>query len=345
LFFDGFAVEEKPVGDQPGKPRFRGYLLEEALLTCATVREALALLDRYSRHFMRRFQVLLADAGGDAAIVEGEAVIRKTGPFLIVTNFRQSHTLPAEITCPRYRIAGDMLSRSTVIDRNLIRRILAATHSEGGFATQYSNIYDLRDRRVYLYNFHNFTEEVVIDLAVELSNRTGVRELRSLFGPNHAANRFLAGYTELTRTFAHESVPRFTLGYPEVCEPAEALGPGQVFMAMGRYGQVPALSAAVTTARADLPPALVGGLFFAPRLRQMGDRVKIIANHAARLADGTPVYETRFTWRWQKRERLNTLLLSTVRDQQLVTVALHHTGELEHLKHLPYSLSFNTGGK
>lgn len=339
LFFDGFSLAEKPVGGQEGKPRFKnGNLIKEALLTCATVEEALALMERFSRHFMGHFQLFLADAGGDAAIVEGEAVIRKQGAFQVVTNFRQSEIGTDDITCPRYRIANDLLAGSRTAGRDLVRRVLAATHNEGGFPTVYSNIYDLKARRVYLYHFHNFQEEVVIDLQAELALGRGIRDIYTLFGPNHAADRFRAQYTELTQVYTHATRPRFTVRYPAVCQAEENADDDLVFLARGRHGQVPVLSVAV--APADVPLEQVGSLVLMPRLRRVGSHVSITANIPVRLSDGSLAYESRFTWRWNRRQRVNSLALSTVREGTLVNVVLHHSGDLDALKHIPYSLAF-----
>ena len=56
----------------------------------------------------------------------------------------------------------------------------------------YSNIYDLDDRLVYLYNFHDFENEVVIDLSDELKKGPHVVELPSLFPRNSAYKSLVA---------------------------------------------------------------------------------------------------------------------------------------------------------
>ena len=58
-----------------------------------------------------------------------------------------------------------MLEDADDISVDLAKRVLAATHQEGpGSRTLYSNVYDLKRRIVYLYHYHNFQNEVVIDL-------------------------------------------------------------------------------------------------------------------------------------------------------------------------------------
>jgi hypothetical protein len=341
LFFDGFALKPKPVEGAAGKPRFHGNLVKEMMATCATVEEALALLERYNRSFMSQFQLLIADAAGDAAIVEAEAVVRKQGAYQVVTNFRQSETDPAAITCPRYRTARDMLETCGEDTLDCIRNILDATHQEKNALTLYSNIYDLKARRVRVYHFHNFQDPVVIDLEAALAAKTGVIDLPTLFPPNHAAQAFMDGYTRLAKAYVHEAAPRFTVRYPELYEADQPLDASQVFLAWCRYGQVPALTVDVTAAAAEMSLARVGGAVYAPKLRKFGDRVRLLSSRPAKLADGSEVYETRISWRYEGRIHLNTLVLSAVRENKLINVALHHTGELDYLQHIPYSLRFD----
>ena len=340
LFFDAFALKPKTVENPEAKPRYKGNLIKEVMATCGTVKEALALIDRYSLDFMNHFQLFIADATGDAAIVEGNAVVRKQGAYQVVTNFRQSETGPGEISCPRYRIVNDMLQNCRTDKMGCVRNILAATHQEEKAVTLYSNIYDLKARRVHVYYFHNFQDEVVIDLEATLAGQPEVIDLPTLFPPNRAAQAFMDRFTRLKKTYFHEETPRFTVRYPAVYEADQPLDDSQVFLAWCRYGRLPALTVDVTPAEADRPLSRVGSEVYAPRLRKFGKKVRILSNRPVRLADGSEAYETRITWRFKGRISLHTIVLSAERENKLVNAALHHTGELDYLQHIPYSLRF-----
>jgi hypothetical protein len=94
----------------------------------------------------------------------------------------------------------EMLEGSPKISVDLFRRILAATHldHEVGFSrpTVYSNIYDLKARRVYVYHFHNFENAVVIDLAEELKKGEHSYDLPSLFGRTYAFEVYRNAYRQ-----------------------------------------------------------------------------------------------------------------------------------------------------
>ncbi|MBC2735291.1 MAG: hypothetical protein HF981_13110 [Desulfobacteraceae bacterium] len=339
LFFDAFALKPEPVEEPKAKPRFKGNLIKEVMATCATVTEALAMIDRYSLHFMTHFQLFIADATGDAAIVESNAVVRKQGDDQVVTNFRQSETDPGKISCWRYLTARKLLTECREDKRQCIRDILAATHQEGNAFTLYSNIYDLNAGRVHVYHFHDFKEEVVIDLAKELERKPGVIDLPTLFPHNSAAQAYNAKLTSLKKEYVHDS-PHFVVRYPAVYDVDKPLGADQVFLSKCRYGQVPVLTVSVTPVEADMTLSRVGGELYAPRLREFGKRIRVLSNRPAKLADGSEAYETRIAWRWEGKTSIKSLVLSTIRENKLINVALHHTGELDYLIHIPYSLHF-----
>jgi hypothetical protein len=189
LFFDGLALEREEV-QSTGLPSFEGDIVDRALAECATVEAVLALFGKHDRTFLAQAQLLFADRAGDAAVIEGNAVVRKEGRFLTSTNFRVSKTSPAARTCDRYRIASRMLAGDGEPSVDLCRRVLAATHQESPAATLYSNVYDLNRGLVYLYHFHDYETVVVIDLAAELAKGAHATELSSLFPESFAFNEF-----------------------------------------------------------------------------------------------------------------------------------------------------------
>jgi hypothetical protein len=129
-----------------------------------------------------RGMYIIGDATGDAVIVGAFGVVRKKGHYLVATNFQLSETRDVKkYSCPRYRIASEMLQEYPELTVDYCRKILSATHQKGKFCTRYSNIYDLKKQRVYLYHMHNFNNAVVIDLKTELKKGKRIIELPSLF--------------------------------------------------------------------------------------------------------------------------------------------------------------------
>jgi hypothetical protein len=63
----------------------------------------------------------------------------------------------------------------------LIGTILDATHQEGKYPTQYSQIYDLRSHSFYLFYFHNYEEFIFVDLNKELNKGERFYSIPALF--------------------------------------------------------------------------------------------------------------------------------------------------------------------
>ena len=190
LVFDGFATGPNKVKNSLDKPAFPGNLMDKVMSECATVEEALEIFGKYNLAFMERAMFFIADELGDSAIIEGDDVVRKKGKYQVCTNFYQSRTNKENIPCDRYKIATAMLEDADEVSVDLGKRVLAATHNEGPYPTLYSNVYDLKRRIVYLYHFHNFQNEVVIDLKAELAKGARRFDLPDLFPKTFVAENF-----------------------------------------------------------------------------------------------------------------------------------------------------------
>lgn len=195
LFFDGFATRQKKIKISMHKPKYQGNLIDKVMAECASVEEVINIFDRYNLQFMEKFMLMFADKTGASAIIEGDVVIRKKGRYQVITNFYQSEIKDRSYPCERYKIAIEMLKNNNAISVKLFRQILAAVHVEGVYVnTLYSNIYDLKKGLVYLYHFHDFANEVIIDLNEELKKGKHIYDLPSLFPRTFHAESFLSAY-------------------------------------------------------------------------------------------------------------------------------------------------------
>lgn len=190
LFFGYTAADPLKVLRSKNKERYNGNLMDKVMEECAGVEEALRMFGKYDLQFMRGNQTFIGDGTGDSAIIEGDIILRKSGKYQVLSNFRQSKAKPGKYPCERYNIALEMLGNSNDISVDLFRRILAATHSEIDIPTIYSGIYELKRRIVYLYHFHNFENVVEIELDKELRKGRHSYDLPSLFPRTFAAEVF-----------------------------------------------------------------------------------------------------------------------------------------------------------
>ena len=178
LFFDGAATDVIKAPPARGKKLYDGRLEDLILRKCATVEEALKLLETYAFNSSQG-QWMFADRTGDSFIVEaGDVIVRKKGNYQVMTNFLRSKIEPAKITCPRYGLVAQSLAERKDLSVDLIRSLLKATAQK---FTTYSTICDLTNGVVYVHRGGDFDRTAKIDLKEELAKGERVIKIENLF--------------------------------------------------------------------------------------------------------------------------------------------------------------------
>jgi hypothetical protein len=196
LFYDFTATPFLQVKNSEGKPFFEGNLIHKMMQECANIDEAIVLLNDYNLKFLETSQLIIGDANGKSAIIEGDSIIYKKGNYQICTNFSQSQYQEEAYPCDRYKKVDNML-KANRISLDLIRDILDATHNEGKYKTQYSNIYDLENKIIYLYYFYDYDNFIKIDLKTELEKGKRTIEMHELFPTNTIAENYRKAILEM----------------------------------------------------------------------------------------------------------------------------------------------------
>jgi predicted choloylglycine hydrolase len=199
LFIDANALAPTGWKSDPAKPDCKEEnLIDYLLARCATVDEVIDFFNKNNCKDLESAKFPIADAIGDAAVIEwGQGklqCIKRTGRYQISTNFVQSNFAPEAYPCTRYAIAETILGATEAVSIDLVRAVLSATHSEGQYPTVYSNIYDLKNKRIYLYNFHNFEEVAYFNLDRELKRGKRTFNIPSLFKVKTQAARLFDLY-------------------------------------------------------------------------------------------------------------------------------------------------------
>lgn len=193
LFFDGAGTPPVEMSGW-GLPDYKGYIFEEVLEKCKTVKESIEFVKEYSLPYLKFCHILVADASGDAVIFEwgnNQLNLLRKGDkdYLIATNFNITESINPLVKCNRYSTTREMLERNKP-SLDLYEKILSLTHNEGTFPTVYSNICDLQNKKVYLYNFHNFSFRKEINLIEEFKNGESKYMIRSFFPVSNAETWF-----------------------------------------------------------------------------------------------------------------------------------------------------------
>lgn len=126
------------------------HMVRIALETCATVEEAAALFQSVRIWFPEEFNhLLLADAGGDAAVLEWDPdknahVFRRDKPYLLLTNTAYLEGLDfVESNCSRYRKAKPMLEAGIGDIGQLLDVMEAIRFTSGETRTLWTAMFDL----------------------------------------------------------------------------------------------------------------------------------------------------------------------------------------------------------
>jgi len=181
LFWDAASA---PYLDMPysieNKELYDGPLMQKVIEECGSIQEAQAVFEQYYCSDQFRAQYLIGDSSGISMIVEGDDTLINNGNYQVLTNFNLNHPELGGYPCWRYDTAMEMFE-SGEHDLYLMGFILSATHQEGSYPTLYSNIYDLLNRQIYLFDNHNFNEYILIDLMEELEKGYNVYHISAQF--------------------------------------------------------------------------------------------------------------------------------------------------------------------
>ncbi len=193
LFYDiaSLPVRDDIVFDSQ-KKTVDNNIYEKMLETCSDIDEAVEFLKGYNINGFKRHHIMIVDKTGNSAIVEwgidSLSVLRKSKDYQVMTNFNNTLSiLSGRYHDGRFKKVEDQIVNSQNSTVDDVRKILESVKNSGGsYPTVYSNIYDLVDNKIYLYNYHNFEEYYTIDIN-EALNKNG----HSFFIPSIFSNLIL----------------------------------------------------------------------------------------------------------------------------------------------------------
>ena len=184
LSLDALATFPTGYKPNPDKPDFKGQINDYILAKFKTIEEVKDFFHQYNVPIVNG-EFMIADSTGASMIVEyadGDyRFIRSDKYYQIATNFVQYGSNEDGYTDRKYNIARKILEKENYASIETVRKALSAVHQEWFSPTTYSYICDLKLKKVYVYNFHNYEEEYVLDFKEELAKGKHFYDLPSLF--------------------------------------------------------------------------------------------------------------------------------------------------------------------
>ena len=186
LFIDGNGLGNINWTSDETKKTHKSIVEEYVLAHFSSVEETISWFRNTNIPILKRAKFLVVDKSGESAVIEwgnGKLqVIRRKGNYQISTNFRQSVLPDENYSDYRFNLVKGIIERAKEYDVKLVRRALSASHWEAARTmTLFSNIYDLKDGIVYVYNFHNFEHVIKFKLEDELKKGKKVYYIPKLF--------------------------------------------------------------------------------------------------------------------------------------------------------------------
>ena len=210
LFWDGTSGPylEMPVSEA-GKTKLQIPIMQKVIEESANIEEAKNIFEKFFCEDQYKAQYLVGDSGGNSIIVEGDNILDKDNDYQVLTNFYQSNPNLGGYPCWRYNIACEMLGEMSELNPYYIGSVLASTHQEGKYPTQYSNIYDLKNGLIYLFHFHNYNEFITINLSEELKKGYNTYVISSLFSKiTNMSSSVNKSDGEISVVFSWEGLPQ-----------------------------------------------------------------------------------------------------------------------------------------
>lgn len=139
--------------------------------------------------------------------------------------------------------------------------------------------------------------------------------------------------------YVHQA-PAFTVTYPDSFEsvpPRKEIG--QVFSAK-TAGSLPTFQVSVLKVQEGVKLADACQKVYVEILKKGSEDVNLISNKPAKLADGTPAYESKIIWNYMGLIDLETLVLNVYKDKKHIIVAVHDREAVERLRGVIEGLKF-----
>jgi predicted choloylglycine hydrolase len=193
LFYDWASTGARNTNfHAQGTQNYSGVLADRMEEECSTVEEAIELFKKYNSPGFGGAHILIGDRFGNSVVIEESenntlAFIRKKGNYQITTNTLNAYLDDPKvyrwIQCPRYQYIDETLKDKDSISIGLFQKILqhVGNNNGAGSHTIYSNVYDLKSGKVYIYNYFNFEEVLILDIKKEMDKEYRFYKLPELF--------------------------------------------------------------------------------------------------------------------------------------------------------------------
>lgn len=173
LAFDGFSVPYREIKKNPNKLTYDTTTLRKVMQTCQNTDEVYTFLSKYDLSPLSSGMLLFVDQSGKYIVVEGDTMIKGNDDKYLLSNFCPSKTKDVnDVKIPMYQSGRKLMAGHVDTTLTFLKTLSDTLHQGwpgniGG--TLYTTIYDLNERTIHLYFYHDYTKSVTFKLADELN--------------------------------------------------------------------------------------------------------------------------------------------------------------------------------
>jgi tetratricopeptide (TPR) repeat protein len=208
LAFDGFSVPHRDIKKNPNKLTYDTSTLRKVMRTCQNTDEVYDFFCKYDLSPLHSGMILFVDKSGKYLVVEGDTMIKGNDEKYLLSNFCPSRTSDLNaVKIPMYQSGRKLMAGHVDTSLTFLKTLSDTLHQSwpnniGG--TLYTTIYDLNERTIHLYFYHDYTKSVTFKLDDELKKADRVVvNIPKLFPDNVNGQNQLKRYN-LTQEFFYK---------------------------------------------------------------------------------------------------------------------------------------------
>jgi hypothetical protein len=215
LAFDGFSVPYREIKKKLNKLDYDTTTLRNVMQNCQNIEEVYSFFNKYDLSHLNGGMLLFVDPSGKYLVIEADTMIKGSDEKYLLSNFCPSKTKDiGEVKIPMYQSGRKLMAGHVDTSLTFLKTLSDTLHQSwpgniGG--TLYTTIYDLNERTIHLYFYHDYTKSVTFKLEDELNKEDRVVvNIPKLFPDNIEGQDQLKRYNLTQELFSKLKTPSFS---------------------------------------------------------------------------------------------------------------------------------------
>ena len=227
LVFDGFSVNSKSMRSNPNKLSPPNNILKYIMQKCQNIDEVYKLVEKYDlTNMLISSMWIFIDASGNYLVIEGDALTKGNDSKYLLSNFCPSQTPNLDdVDIDFYQNGRRSMDKNIDTTLSYLSTLSDTLHQSfpqdlGG--TQYTTIYDLEEKVIHLYYYHDYSKSIRINLTDELKKPDAVLNIPELFPNNKSGKENFIKINKAKDFLKKLANPEFSNNYSKIQDEIKA---------------------------------------------------------------------------------------------------------------------------